>query len=110
MLASAKYRAKHKGLPFNLTSEFLEKVCAPGICAYCEVPVVYAIPKGRTGTGKLSNSGELDRVDPALGYVKGNVVLACNACNIRKGDLLPDQLRWLADRIDAAIKTRVIRR
>lgn len=108
MLATAKFRAKRKGLPFNLTAEFLERVCALGVCAYCEVPVVHG------GKGRHADSGELDRVDPALGYVKGNVVVACHSCNQYKSDLMPAQLRalaLLADQIEAVQKGRhLIRR
>jgi hypothetical protein len=111
MLGGAKWRAKKQGLPFNLTAAFLERVCAPGVCVYCEEPVVFCAGGGSNVRGaRPFNAGELDRVDPALGYVKGNVVLACSSCNGRKSDMLPIHLRWLADRIEAAMKDRVIRR
>lgn len=98
-LASAKHRASTRGIPFNLTEADVRRVYEPGICVFCGIPVVYGIAKGR----QSGNAGQLDRLDPALGYTKGNVVLACADCNNRKGDMLPMQLRWLADRIEAVM-------
>lgn len=80
----------------------MKKVYANGTCAYCGTPCIYGTVK-RVPAG---NSGQLDRVDPALGYTKGNVVLACADCNNRKGDMLPHQLRWLAERIEAVMLLR----
>jgi 5-methylcytosine-specific restriction endonuclease McrA len=78
----------------------VKKAYEPGTCAYCGTPCIYGQHK-RTPAG---NSGQLDRVDPALGYTRGNVVLACADCNNRKGDSLPAQLRWLADRIETVMR------
>jgi 5-methylcytosine-specific restriction endonuclease McrA len=100
-LASAKHRASTRGIPFNLTEADVRKAYEPGTCAYCGTPCIYGTTKRQPG-----NSGQLDRIDPALGYTKGNVVLACAECNNRKGDMLPMHLRWLADRIEEVMRLR----
>ena len=64
------------------------------------------------GVTRAPNTGELDRIDPVLGYTKGNVVLACSRCNLYKSDMTPQELRWLAllaDRIEA-IRDSAIKR
>jgi hypothetical protein len=98
-LACAKNASKTRGLPFNLIEEHVKKVFEPGVCVYCTRRVVF-------GTSRTSPSyerrlaGSLDKIVPELGYVIGNVALACMSCNQRKSDMSPDFLRALAERIE----------
>jgi 5-methylcytosine-specific restriction endonuclease McrA len=66
-------------------------------CAYCATPV------GSFTGGARPLSASLDRLIPELGYVPGNVVIACHACNSAKGEHTPQSLREWADRIEATI-------
>jgi len=79
--SSVKNRAKKQGIYFNLTSaEFREWYEAqPMICHYCKSPLT------RRGAIELT-SESVDRVDSSLGYIKGNLVLACRRCNSIKGN------------------------
>jgi len=97
-LANAKARAKRAGLPFDLTEQDVLALFDTRKCAYCEAPVVTHANRG--GQPK-NNSAALDKIDPVLGYTRENTVLACHGCNSRKRDMLPNELRWLADRIEA---------
>jgi 5-methylcytosine-specific restriction endonuclease McrA len=102
-LANAKARAKREGLPFTLTENEVLTLFDTRKCVYCETPVVTHANRG--GAPK-NNSAALDKIDPVLGYTRDNVVLACTGCNSRKRDMLPRELRWLAERIEAVMRER----
>lgn len=66
MLTGAKNRAKQEGARFNITSSDVERVTH---CPILGIELDY-FSKG-SGTN-APNMASLDRVDPELGYVKGN--------------------------------------
>lgn len=84
-LSEARRSAKKKGVPFNLTRETIPRY--EGTCRYCDRMLEAGDENGGRG-----NAPSLDRIDPALGYVDGNVVWTCHDCNRRKADLSPDDL------------------
>lgn len=53
----------------------------PKVCVYCHIPEDAAIDR----TGHRLN---IDRKDGALGYVEGNIALACLHCNLVKSGFL----------------------
>lgn len=70
-----KSRAKRDGVPFALPDGDFEKLIAMP-CHYCgQMP----FEQGKDFAG-------IDRLDNSLGYVFGNVVPCCWACNRMKGD------------------------
>lgn len=73
MIERARYRNRNKGIPFALSTELLRKV-AERCGGYCEV----------TGHA-LEDEGpfrpSLDRIEPALGYVEGNIRIVCLITN-----------------------------
>lgn len=71
-LNSIRLRAKKKGLPFNIT---IGDLVFPEICPVLGIPI-----KARSGSFS-DNSPSLDRTIPALGYVKGNVVIMSYRAN-----------------------------
>lgn len=83
----AEKRAVERELPFEL-----HEVSLPVACPCCDV--VLEIGGGR-------NSPSLDRIQPLLGYVPGNVWVICLRCNAIKNDATPDELRRIADRIES---------
>lgn len=85
MLKNAQYRAKKLGLPFDLT---FEDVQIPEICPVLGIPLVSK--EGRHGF--LDNSPSLDRIIPALGYVRGNVRVISNRANTIKRDATMTEL------------------
>ena len=93
-------RARLKGQPFDLTIADMEAILAASewTCAYCTTPV-----GSFRGRGNRPQSATLDRLLPELGYVKGNVVIACHVCNSQKADHTPTSLRAWADLIDTVI-------
>ena len=74
---NAKNRAKAQGLDFSLT---LEDTSIPGICPVLGIPLAIA-----TGHAK-DNSPSVDRIDPARGYVHGNVCVISHKANTIKSN------------------------
>ena len=86
MVASAKRTAKVLGVPFNLTPE---DISVPTHCPVLGVPLTYGIK----GLRARDWSASLDRIVPAIGYVKGNVVVVSWRVNRIKCDASLDDLR-----------------
>ena len=74
---ASKRRAKLKNLAFNLSSDYLEKIFPKT----CICPILgYKMKVANINLGKLSPT--LDRINPRLGYVKGNVEFVTNIANL----------------------------
>lgn len=78
-----------KGLPFDIT---LEDIDIPDFCPALGIPLFRA--KGRKAQGP--NSPTLDRLDPDLGYVTGNVMVVSARANQIKSDSTPSELYRVA--------------
>ena len=73
---ASKRRAKDKNLPFNLTSDYLESIFPKD----CICPILgYKMEVSDIALGRLSPT--LDRIEPKLGYIKGNVEFVSNIAN-----------------------------
>lgn len=84
--ARNKYYADH---PFLISIDAFEEwyVNEPKFCYYC------GIPEKKLGLWKKIVGGRFNRLtidcaDNDVGYVEGNLVLACDKCNVLKGDIL----------------------
>lgn len=86
MLSAAKYRAKCKGLEFNLTED---DIIVPDICPVFNIP----FGKGIGWGGKLPSSPSLDRIDSTKGYIPGNVAIISHRANALKAGATPDELK-----------------
>jgi hypothetical protein len=72
MFHAAKNRAKKRGLPFNIDKS---DIVIPDVCPVLGIPLA--------SRGALSMwSPSLDRIEPALGYVKGNVRVISHRANM----------------------------
>ncbi len=88
-LKHAKERAGLKGLPFNLTVEYLEKIFPrDGKCPALGTPLTWGIKS----TDRNRNSPSLDRIVPELGYVEGNVMWVSLRANAIKTDASADEI------------------
>jgi hypothetical protein len=95
LLQNARQRALRYGLPFDLT---LDDILVPEQCPVLGIPL-------RTGEGKASPySPSLDRIDPRLGYVRGNVLVLSHRANTLKSDATPVELRQVADFLEQWLK------
>lgn len=96
LLYQAKSRAKKLGLPFDLT---LDDVQIPVVCPILGIELV----KNYRGPGPSHNSPSLDRIQPELGYVKGNIQVISNRANLMKNDASLEELRKFADWVNQLI-------
>ena len=83
LVSAAKTRAKQKGLEFNITKD---DIIIPRKC-----PVLGIELKCQQGGRHCDNSPSLDRIDPAFGYVKGNVIVVSFKANMIKSFGTPDE-------------------
>jgi hypothetical protein len=91
--ASAKWRAKKDGTPFTISTA---DIVVPTHCPVLGVPLV--IHRGRgVLRPDIPNSPSLDRIDNALGYVPGNVVVVSYRANRIKCDASVSELLAVAD-------------
>lgn len=87
---------KQKGIPFNLTPEYLESIWT-GVCP------IFHTELHRASEGKGSHkSAHLDRLDPDKGYVIGNVAWISGRANRIKYDATIEELRAIADWMERA--------
>ncbi|MGO4409460.1 MULTISPECIES: hypothetical protein [unclassified Brevundimonas] len=81
LLQRARQRAARRGLPFDLRRS---DIVVPSICPALGVPITL-------GVGRTPHSPSLDRIQPALGYVRGNIRVISDQANRLKGaKALPD--------------------
>lgn len=85
-----KIKANRHNIKFDLTPEYLESIWT-GKCAVSG-QTIYLYNDRRE-----EDHAELDRTDPSLGYVKGNVAWLSRKYNRKKGDLNESDIRVLAN-------------
>ena len=67
-----------------------------GACALTGVELTREV-----GQGRKTTTASLDRIDPRLGYTKGNVRFLCDAVNVMKSAMTDDELReWCRKILD----------
>jgi len=75
----AKRRAKDKNLPFTITKKYLRSI-ATDECPIFHTPFEWG--SSGLGSGKFKPNGpQLDRIEPELGYVEGNVAFISHRAN-----------------------------
>lgn len=77
LLRLARQRARQHALPFALTEA---DVAIPAVCPVLGMPLASAA--GKPGPG----SPTVDRIEPAKGYVSGNVQVISHRANVLKHD------------------------
>lgn len=99
LLRNAKNRAKKKNIDFALT---LDDIVVTEFCPLTDIQL--HSHEGAGLRGPRWNSPTLDRIDPRLGYVPGNVCVISFLANALMGaqtdpDLLADAARTFAKRV-----------
>lgn len=92
LLWSAKKRAKEQGLAFNLEEC---DIVIPTHCPYLGIELVTNAKRGEPRTSVYS----LDKINPELGYVKGNVEVISHLANTMKSNATEEQLLAFAQTI-----------
>lgn len=77
LLGQARYRAKKKGIEFNLE---LSDVVIPKVCPVLKI----SLTAGSSSGGPRGCSPSLDRIDNTKGYIKGNVQVISHKANTMK--------------------------
>lgn len=88
LLSDAKYRAKQKGIEFDIE---LSDIIIPPVCPILLVPLI----PNKIKCGP--NSPSLDRIDPNKGYVKGNIQVISHKANSMKQNASDIDLVLFAD-------------
>lgn len=99
LVARAKDRARARNLPFNISAG---DVVVPPICPALGIPLV-------TGQKRSAMSPSLDRIQPRLGYVPGNVRVLSDRANRMKGNLALPQLQARAGLAKGAKRAAYVR-
>lgn len=87
-IVQLRAKAKKQNIDFNIEANDL---VLPEVCPIFKIPLIKS-------TGRLSNnSPSVDRIDPAKGYVKGNVVVVSNKANSIKRDATIDELKKMVN-------------
>jgi len=87
LVESAKATAKAKGLPFNLTSDYVRSI-------WNETCPVLGIRLKKGSGYRVDESPSLDRIVPARGYVIGNVhVISWRANRIKNNGTVEDLMK-----------------
>ena len=89
-LTTKRNNALQKGIAFDLTVSDLYPL--PQTCPVLGIPLSY-----EGNRGAADNAMSIDRIDPAKGYVQGNIVLVSQRANRIKNDATPAELRKIAD-------------
>lgn len=86
LIQRSKNRAKTEGLPFEITEGDFE---IPEVCPVLGIPIFQ-------GTGVYTdNSPSLDKFDPKLGYVVGNIAVISMKANRIKNSSTIEEVRQL---------------
>jgi len=95
MLYQAKRRATKQGVPFGITQAYLEQIWTDKCPVFGTswAPLLCGKPQPTSPT--------LDRTKPELGYVPGNVRVISHRANQVKSNATAQELRVVADWIDA---------
>jgi hypothetical protein len=84
-----RYKARRKGIPFNLTKE---DFIAPAVCPYLGITLIPGVGRDHV----QPDAPSIDRLIPALGYVKGNVQIISVKANRIKQDATSDEVMRVA--------------
>lgn len=85
---NVKKRAKQEGTEFNLQVEDIPEI--PSICPILRIKIIE-----NTKPAPLDSSPSLDRINPKLGYVKGNIRFISNRANRIKSDATLEELKLI---------------
>lgn len=77
LLRWARDRARRRGLEFDLT---IDDIHIPDLCP------VFKVPLSTNASRPCGFSPSLDRIDPTIGYVRGNVIVVSYRANRLKSD------------------------
>lgn len=96
-VSSLRFTANKDGIPFNLSWPYLSKLLTQQNqrCFYTDVELVWGRGSGQTDSRFRAT---VDKIEPKVGYVIGNVVWCSRRSNIIKSDMTLDEMQeWMPD-------------
>lgn len=99
---ACRRRAKEKGLPFDITADYLEEIWT-GICPVFNTSIIHGHGLGLGALGASCDLASLDRIISEQGYVRGNVRWLSHKANLSKNNLTSEQLHQFANWIKANV-------
>lgn len=97
LLWSAKARAKKKNIHFSITEK---DIVIPEKCPYLDIPLLSSSRRGEDRSSVCS----LDRIDPSLGYICGNIEVISHLANTMKSSATREQLLLFATKVFTKFK------
>ena len=93
-LNKARSRSKFKSETTDLTLEYLKEIweTQKGLCSYTNIKMEMPRSSQDEDIKKSPTKLSLDRIDPSIGYIKGNVEFVCYCVNVMKNDFSKDQM------------------
>lgn len=87
-LKRARNRAKASAIPFDLSPAYISDMMRAQMCACAVSGIQFDLGRSgvRQGKTRLPFRPSIDKLDPALGYVRGNVRVVCFAVNMALSD------------------------
>ena len=89
MLQSAKQSAKKRGLDFNLE---ISDIIIPDVCPIFKTPFAGELRENRN-----PRAPSIDRINPNLGYIKGNVEIISWRANFLKSNGSSEEFKLLSE-------------
>lgn len=91
LLQRIKLKCTTNDIPFDLT---IDDIVVPDVCPVLGIPLAFGVKgsgsyggvRGGRGGKVPHDSPSIDRIDPALGYTKGNVIIVSNRANFIKSN------------------------
>lgn len=93
-LNKARSRSKSRREVTDLTLEYLKEIweTQKGLCSYTNIKMETPRSSQDEDIKKSPTKLSLDRIDPSIGYIKGNVEYVCYCVNVMKNDFTKDQM------------------
>ena len=94
--------SKKKGVPFEITPRDIYDIFPEdATCPILGIPFVAGVG------GSCNNSVSIDKIEPSLGYVVGNIQIISKLANVMKSNATPEQLLKFADWVNTNYKENV---
>jgi len=93
-LNKARSRSKSRNEVTDLTLEYLKEIWEnqKGLCSYTNIKMEMPRSSQDEDIKKSPTKLSLDRINPSIGYIKGNVEFVCYCVNVMKNDFTKNQM------------------